>query len=264
MFSCGLVTRAVKSTTTYKHLTTRAVGAVAKLRAPQAIISTPSQLRLARLTTNLPTSSRPALFHTSSLKNNEESNSIPPKPEAPAGFPPHIFLEALESTAFAPWLAIENTSDDTRPPEEKMKRAYSRIFQIVMYLGRPQDDAEQFLDDFEKATAEAGSDLARSRKAITILLGTIVRDMSSIPLSSPLRTKHQGIFDIFGALVPAYDMSGALQEDGEALAVPAWAEYWSRVQPVLLTLGMKLDEEGFGFDKREEGGKETPLERGSQ
>lgn len=57
-------------------------------------------------------------------------------------------------------------------------------------------------------------------------------------------------FSILGALVPLHDMYIV---HGEAPEVPVWSEFWSRAQPIILTLGMKLDEDGYGFKKSEEG-----------
>jgi hypothetical protein len=58
-----------------------------------------------------------------------------------------LFLNALEEASTAPWVALEHTKDDKASPEDRMKRAYSRLFQIIMYLGRPQEEeaAAEFL-----------------------------------------------------------------------------------------------------------------------
>jgi hypothetical protein len=91
----------------------------------------------------------------------------------------------------------------------------------------------------------------------------IVRDLASVPLNSPLRTKHSDLFAMFGALQPIYDVYTATGADVGATSADtevqddkdrarflgqlrAWTEFWSRAQPVLLALGMKLDEGGFG------------------
>lgn len=55
---------------------------------------------------------------------------------------PDKWIQVLENTASAPWL-------NTLPTEhgDRLKRAYTLLFQIVLYLGRPQEPemAEQFL-----------------------------------------------------------------------------------------------------------------------
>lgn len=93
-----------------------------------------------------------------------------------------------------------------------------------------------------------GSHVARARAAIFVLVGTIVRDIDSIPVSSKLRTEHRELFDIFGALLPLHD---ALKMEEHGIAQPAWAEFWSRGQYVLITLGQKLDECGYGIEDEE-------------
>lgn len=77
---------------------------------------------------------------------------------------------------------------------------------------------------------------------MTIITRAVVRDISSIPVSSPLRTEQTEVFNIFGALQALHDM---YLMDGE---VDNWGEFWSRAQPVVLSLGMKLDEVGFGLN----------------
>jgi hypothetical protein len=56
--------------------------------------------------------------------------------------PPELWLTVLENTAKAPWLNLVSQEH-----EQKLKRAYTLLYQIVLYLGRPQEEgkAEQFL-----------------------------------------------------------------------------------------------------------------------
>lgn len=65
-----------------------------------------------------------------------------------------------------------------------------------------------------------------------------------MPISSSLRTEKSGIFDILGALQALHDVH-LVNGDGE---VENWTEFWSRAQSVVLGLGMKLAEEGYGLD----------------
>jgi len=176
------------------------------------------------------------------------------------------YLKLLESAASAPQAALEHTQHDKLSQEERMKRAFNHIFVIIMYLGRPQDEeaASVFLDTFEKAPASPGSDLSRARKATTYLISMVVRDLASIPFTSILRADHADLFAIFGALEPLYDAYNATA-DTDASADPeinsedsvrleqlrAWSGFWSRTQPILLALGMKLDENGFGHELEE-------------
>lgn len=97
---------------------------------------------------------------------------------------------------------------------------------------------------FQTASVDETNDIAKARDAITILIRTIVRDLTSIPLNSELRTKHAEIFAIFGALVPLHD---AFIADGNAPGQPEWSEFWSKTQLILLELGAKLDQAGYGI-----------------
>jgi hypothetical protein len=79
------------------------------------------------------------------------------------------------------------------------------------------------------------------------MMRAVVLHISSVPISSSLRTEESEVFSIFGALQVLHDMylvSGA-SEEGE---VDSWVGFRSRTQPVTLALGMKLDEEGYGFE----------------
>jgi hypothetical protein len=83
----------------------------------------------------------------------------PPTPRKPLGVTrsfaasanptptPEMYLAVLEATASAPWVALEHTEHDKASPADRMKRAYSRVFQIIMYLGQPQNEeaAAKFL-----------------------------------------------------------------------------------------------------------------------
>jgi hypothetical protein len=76
-------------------------------------------------------------------------------------------------------------------------------------------------------------------------VGAIVRDLASIPLDSPIRYQDQEVFDVFGALIPLYQMYVA---EGQDLGQPAWSEFWSKAQNIMLALCMKLYQGGYGFE----------------
>jgi len=194
------------------------------------------------------TSRDDSYLHRTFLARRPYSSFTPPPDDPPPEPTPEIYLKVLESTVSAPWVALEHTSHDKAKPEDRLKRAYGRIFQIFMYLGRPQTEelAAQTLNDFEKAPLVEGSHVARARAAIALLVEIIIRDIDSIPLSSKLRVEHRELFDVFGALLPMYD---ALKMEENPIAQPAWAEFWSKSQYVLITLGQMLDECGYGLEK---------------
>ncbi|KAF8951527.1 hypothetical protein BDZ97DRAFT_1886056 [Flammula alnicola] len=153
-----------------------------------------------------------------------------------------MMLRAFENTASAPWLNLLAPDH-----EDRLRRAYSLFFQIKLTLSRVQDPEEaiQFLFEFDNVVpVPPTSEVGRARRVVAILTHTIVNQISSIPLSSPVREKYPDIFNIHGALVPLSDIH--LEEpDG---AVEDWREFWARAQPVLFGLGEKLHEAGFGID----------------
>ncbi|KAG6817502.1 hypothetical protein H0H87_008128 [Tephrocybe sp. NHM501043] len=149
------------------------------------------------------------------------------------------WISILENTTSAPWL-FSSIPD----VEKKLILAYTLLFQIVLYLSRPEG-GEQFLTAFETAPASSESEIGRARVAVPIILRAAVHHLSTVPLNSPVRAEHSDIFDIFGALQAIHDMY--LTEEISDLRT--WSDFWSRAQPIVLELGMKLDEKGFGLPK---------------
>ncbi|RDB27332.1 hypothetical protein Hypma_004420 [Hypsizygus marmoreus] len=154
---------------------------------------------------------------------------------------PEKWIAILENTAAAPWLL-------TLPPdhENRLKLAYTLLFQIVLYLSRPMEaeQAEQFLVAFGTAVVPPESEIGRARSAVIPILNAVVHHISSIPINSSVRAENPEIFDIFSALQAIHDMY--LMDSINALE--NWSEVWPRIQPVVLELGMKLDEKGFGLN----------------
>jgi hypothetical protein len=97
------------------------------------------------------------------------------------------------------------------------------------------------------APASPESDIGRARKAIVDITKAIVRQISSVPVNSPLRQEKREIFDTFGALQALHD--NYLME-----GVPdfkQWSQFWTRSLPVLLELGNQLDQRGYGLTGEE-------------
>ncbi|KAF8955341.1 hypothetical protein BDZ97DRAFT_1858331, partial [Flammula alnicola] len=186
----------------------------------------------------------PSQCRSYSTSGNEEA---PPHEDTPADSTKDapsdkgIWLLALENTASAPWL--NQLAPDH---EDRLRSAYILFFQVILTLSRPQDQEEaiQFMFAFDNVPVPPTSEIGRARRAVAIITRTIVNQISSIPLSSPVREKHPDIFNVHGALVPLSDVHLA-EPDG---AVEDWKEFWARAQPVLLGLGEKLDEAGYGID----------------
>ncbi|KAG6812704.1 hypothetical protein H0H92_001207 [Tricholoma furcatifolium] len=163
------------------------------------------------------------------------------------------WISILENTTSAPWLFSTAPID----AEQKLFLAYTLLFQIVLYLSRPAEEGgEQFLTAFSTAPASPESEIGRARVAVPTILRATVHQLSTVPLNSPTRTTHSDIFDIFGALQSIHDMY--LMDDIPDLQT--WTAFWSRAQPVVIDLGMKLDEKGFGLPKDEEGAGEQKAE----
>jgi hypothetical protein len=78
----------------------------------------------------------PKAFGTMRLFTASTNDGQPPE------LTPDMYLTVLENSAAAPWLALEHIPAAPITPEDKMKRAYLHVFQIVMYLGRPQKEEE--------------------------------------------------------------------------------------------------------------------------
>ncbi|GLB36903.1 hypothetical protein LshimejAT787_0311900 [Lyophyllum shimeji] len=178
-----------------------------------------------------------------------------PNPESQPDPEAGQWIAILENTTSAPWLFT--LSPD---PEQRLRIAYALLFQIVLYLTRPTE-AEQFIVAFGTAPASSDSEIGRARKAVGTIIQAAVHQMSSVPSDAPVRAAHGDVFDIFGALHAIRDMYAA--EDLSALKT--WSEFWARAQPVILELGMKLDEKGFGLteeDWNEMTAREEKAEKG--
>lgn len=84
----------------------------------------------------------------------------------------------------------------------------------------------------------------------------MTKDLSSVPQSSDLRTKHQTIFALTDALVPLCDvhldgldqnkppLTGDIVDSGGK-----WQDFWQRAQPVVLAVGEELDKAGYGINE---------------
>ncbi|KAF9442589.1 hypothetical protein P691DRAFT_765058 [Macrolepiota fuliginosa MF-IS2] len=194
--------------------------------------------------------------------NNSDDASNEPVSESESSKPPEDpkdipWIEFLESVSKAPWLT-------STPPdfEDRLRRAYSLLFHIILYLGRPlsnnvqeaQEATQQFLLAFDSAPVPVGSEIGRARHGIALLTKTITNDISSIPLSSELRAQHAQIFALTDALVPLCDVHlQSVEQDIEPLtgdvveAGGRWQDFWTKAQPIVLALGEELDKEGYGI-----------------
>ncbi|KII87331.1 hypothetical protein PLICRDRAFT_55297 [Plicaturopsis crispa FD-325 SS-3] len=159
---------------------------------------------------------------------------------------PDMWITVLENSASAPWVALEHTEHDTTSPEQRMRRAYQSLFQVFMYLARPQDNPEQSITDFINGAAEPGTEVDRARKAIVVMGARAFRDVLSVPSDSPLRTNHPDVFKMSEMLHGIYQKHII---DSVVPKVPEWVTFWIEAQAVMLHLGEKLGNEGFGLEE---------------
>jgi len=146
--------------------------------------------------------------------------------------------------------------------EDRLRRAYSLLFQIILYLGRPlsndvkevEEATHQFLLAINSAPVPADSEIGRARHAIAILTKQIQDDIASVPLSSELRSRHAQIFALADALGPLCDVhlqgvqQNKLPENGEVVDDGAkWQDFWTKAQHIVLALGEELDKDGYGI-----------------
>ncbi|KAG6836237.1 hypothetical protein H0H93_009929 [Arthromyces matolae] len=190
---------------------------------------------------NFIASSKLCTIQTESEAKPQENDSQPDSEK---------WISILENTVSAPWLFSTAKEDDL-----KLTFAYTLLFQIVLYLWRPE--GEQFLTAFATAPASTESEIGRARKAIPVILRAAVHQMSSLPLTSPIRTEHPDLFDVFGALQTIHDTY--LKDD--IVDIETWSEFWSRTQPVIVDLGTKLNDKGFGLPADEMEGEQKEQEK---
>jgi len=131
------------------------------------------------------------------------------------------------------------------PPETRLERMYEDLFFVFDYLGRFQneEDAVEYLRDFERSEALEDSDMYKARKAIVAIVNSIIYNTYKIPPTAPIRTSQPQIFSVIEALVPLYDMY--LQGRTDPPPQEEWSVFWDRANPILLTLGQLIDQAGL-------------------
>jgi len=82
----------------------------------------------------------------------------------------------------------------------------------------------------------------------------VTNDISTIPALASIRTQHARVFDLSDALVPLCNghleglTPGTEAMSGEIVSEGKWQDFWSRAQPIVLSLTEELDKEGYGID----------------
>ncbi|KAF9441396.1 hypothetical protein P691DRAFT_812842 [Macrolepiota fuliginosa MF-IS2] len=216
------------------------------------LVSTTTNLHLTSYTTTRPESHT---FATTRL-----TTTITPQ-----AYPIQKTTSSFSSISKAPWLT-------STPPdfEDRLRRAYSLLFHIILYLGRPLSNNVQ---EVQKATQQfllvslttispltlsvpVGFEIGRARHGTALLTGTITSGISSVPQSSKLRTQRAQVFALTDALVPLCNMHlHSVEQDIEPLTGDVietggkWQDSWMKTQPIVLALGEELDEEGYGISE---------------
>ncbi|KAF8651372.1 hypothetical protein AX16_004819 [Volvariella volvacea WC 439] len=162
---------------------------------------------------------------------------------------PQMLLEELESTATAPWVTMFPEHD-----EDRLLLAHSRLYQVFRYLAWPKTDPEDVERDYVDFTeASAGSDLdpdiARGRKAVAIIMRSVVDCLSTIPADSQIRIKYRTVFDILGPLMVLRNKY-LTDEDGR---VENWTKFWGVAHDAFFSLRLSLKKAGFNERPKNKG-----------
>ncbi|KAG8699426.1 hypothetical protein FRC09_006630 [Ceratobasidium sp. 395] len=137
------------------------------------------------------------------------------------------------------------TELNTKNPEagvfdaaNRMERAYALIFQLFLYMSRPQPELspEHWLQTFETIPSSDGEDLHLARLCAIHIVRTIIWELDSIPQNDLQRTKYPNVFE---------------DARGHEGVPPQWSLFWSEAQPALLALGMDLGDAGYVIQTRE-------------
>lgn len=187
-------------------------------------------------------------FQTSPPKLSND----PPEPSLPTeDYTEAQWLDYLHRVSFtasqSPKILTE--LDDKHPDAgifdapNRMERAYALIFQLFLFLSRPQPDSspEHYLQTFETIPSFDGDDLHLARLCAIHIVKTIVWELDSIPPSDPQRTKYPNVFEDAKGLSMLCDQFLQDQE-----SVPeTWSVFWAEAQQALLALGMDLGDAGY-------------------
>ncbi|KAG8709934.1 hypothetical protein FRC11_005026 [Ceratobasidium sp. 423] len=127
----------------------------------------------------------------------------------------------------------------------RMERAYALIFQLFLFLSRPQPNSspEHYLQTFETIPSFDGDDLHLARLCAIHIVKTIVWELDSIPESDPQRAKYPNVFEDAKGLSMLCEQFLKDQE-----TVPeTWSAFWADAQQALVALGMDLGDAGYAI-----------------
>ncbi|QRV79131.1 hypothetical protein RhiJN_07146 [Ceratobasidium sp. AG-Ba] len=157
----------------------------------------------------------------------------------------NISHSASQSPNILTELDAKNPNAGIFDAPNRMERAYALIFQLFLYLSRPQPESspEHWLQTFETIPSLDGEPLHLARLCATHVVRTIVWELDNIPQDDPQRTKYPNVFEDargLSLLISTYlkDQEGVPEQ---------WPIFWSEVQPVLLALGIDLGDAGYAI-----------------
>ncbi|CAE7204919.1 unnamed protein product [Rhizoctonia solani] len=126
-----------------------------------------------------------------------------------------------------------------------MERAYAHIFQLFLFLSRPQPNSspEHYLQTFETLPSFDGDDLHLARLCAIHIVKTIVWELDSIPASDSQREKYPNVFEDAKGLSM---LCKQFLKDQQSVP-ETWSVFWAEAQQTLVALGMDLGDAGYAI-----------------
>ncbi|CEL60827.1 hypothetical protein RSOLAG1IB_04066 [Rhizoctonia solani AG-1 IB] len=178
----------------------------------------------------------------------------PPEPSLPReDYTEAQWLDYLHRVSFAASQSQKILAElDAKSPDagifdapNRMERAYALIFQLFLFLSRPQPNSspEHYLQTFETLPSFDGDDLHLARLCAIHVVRTIVWELDSIPTSDPHRAKYPNVFEDAKGLSMLCEQ---FLKDHESVP-ETWSLFWSEAQQALVALGMDLGDAGYAI-----------------
>ncbi|QRW21559.1 hypothetical protein RhiXN_06548 [Rhizoctonia solani] len=191
---------------------------------------------------------------TRSLQTSIKIYNQPPEPSLPRedyteaqwlDYLHRVSFTASQSQKLLAELDVKNPDAGVFDAPNRIERAYALIFQLFLFLSRPQPDSspEHYLQTFETIPSFDGDDLHLARLCAIHILKTIVWELDSIPTSDPQRTKYPNVFEDAKGLSM---LCAQFLKDQDSVP-ETWPVFWSEAQQALVALGMDLGDAGYAI-----------------
>ncbi|KEP48306.1 hypothetical protein V565_128040 [Rhizoctonia solani 123E] len=156
-----------------------------------------------------------------------------------------VSFTASQSQKLLTELDTENPDAGVFDAANRMERAYALIFQLFLFLSRPQSNSspEHYLQTFETMPSFDGDNLHLARLCAIHIVKTIVWELDSIPALDPQRVKYPNIFED----VKGLSMLCEQFLKDQASVPETWAAFWAETQQALVALGMDLGDAGYAI-----------------